>query len=224
MTRFSPPRSSAYAERLAFTAEEQQRLTLIRQRKAALSRLRSVLTSKRVQRIAAIYNPRLSNNKTISQEEFEQIELAHTFWEVWQAEDDQKIVAISEEILNGPHKRAFTLSAQEQQRITLAQQRVAALVKFRLAIMQKQLQQIALAYDPILNDCKNVTAEERTQFQLAHALLKALQANNHRQITLAWQAIKASPYSRHFILTEQIRQRIKEAESSRARQGEPPYA
>ncbi len=209
---------------IQFTIQEQQRITLAQQRSTAIQRLRSALTSKQVRRIAASYDPLLREYKTLSKEEYEQAELAHTFWEAWQTDDDQGIVAAWEEILNGPYKTNFTFTTQEQQRITLAQQRVKALIKFRLAIMHKQVQQIALAYDLILNDCKNVTAEEHAQFQLAYALIQAYQANNDCQIIIAWQAIKVSPYNGHFVLTEQIRQRIKEAENSRTRQGGAPYA
>lgn len=209
---------------IQFTPQEQQRIALAEQHTTLLRRLRNALSSQEVQLIAASYDPLLSEYKTISKDEYEQAELAHTFWEAWQADDDRAIVAAWEAIIHGPQKRAFTFTDQEKQRITLAQQRIAALVKFRLAIVQKQIQQIVLAYDPILNDCKNVMAEEHLQFQLANALIQAQQANNDQQIITAWQAIKASPYSKHFVLPEQIRQRIKEAETSGMRQGEPPHA
>jgi hypothetical protein len=202
-------RHSAHAIRLTFTAQEQQRITLARQRMTALTQFRSVLTNKSVRQIAAAYNAVLDTSKSVTYKERNLVQVARDFAQAYNTDDDQAIVAASEVIQQlADYSQSLAFDTPEEQRILLAQQRKAALVKFRQALTSKRAEQIVAAYDVILTDCKNVTQEEREQLSLAHDLLEAYQDNNDRAITIVWDDIQSSRYRNSFDLTTEEQQRI----------------
>ena len=102
----------------------------------------------------------------------------------------------------------YVVPCPERQRATLAQQRKAALLKFRLAIMSKRIRQMVADYNPILDECSNLTPSEKKQLVLARQLVQAYQSNDDKAIITAWTSIQHSPYQKSFVLTESEMQRI----------------
>jgi hypothetical protein len=74
-------------------------------------------------------------------------------------------------------------------RAELAQQRVAALGRFRGAIHTRKLAQIVNHYAPILDECKNVTKDERELFSLAQNFLRVYQLQDEDAILLSSDAL-----------------------------------
>lgn len=199
---------SHYHNNFVFSPQEQQRITRTQQLTEALEKFRQALASKQAQRIVADYNTLLDTYKGISIEERNVLHLARQFVQSSQKDDDQAIVDSSHEIQHGVYQQAFLLSEQEQQRIRLAQQRKKALIKFRMALLNKRASQIATAYDPILDDSKNVTVAEREQLELARNFLQAYQDEDDKALVESWDEIQNFSYRNAFTFTPQEQQRV----------------
>ncbi len=200
---------SAYSSRFTYTPREQQRITLARQRTAALQRFRSALTGKSIRQVVSAYDTVLDNSKSVTYEERNLLQAVRDFIQACDADDDQAIVATSETIKQSQYAQSLTFNAQEEQRILLAQQRKAALVKFRLALTNKQIEQIVAAYDPVLANCKNVTHDEREQLALAHDFLQVYQHDDDQSIINVWDTIQGSRYRIFFSFSVEEQQRVK---------------
>src|SRR5579884_3462417 len=123
----------------------------------------------------------------------------------------QALAAAWERLQEPPYQQAFVFSAQERQRAELAARRKAALLKFRLAIMNKRVQPIVAAYDPVLDGSASVTASERNLLALARQLAQAFQRDSDQAIVAAWTAIQHSSYQKSFLLTDAETQRLNRA-------------
>lgn len=208
---------ASYQQFFTLSVQEQERINKIRQGKTLLPKFRQALASKKVQQIVADYDGALDNDTTITQEERNLLRLARNFMQAYQSDDDQMLATVWEEIQEPHYRQAFIFTEQERQRAELAQQRKVALMKFRLAIMSKRVQQIVAAYSPILDGCRNVTASEQKQLMLASQLLHACQREDDKAIAAAWAAIQSSPYQKSFVLTESEMQRITLAQSRKVK-------
>jgi predicted SnoaL-like aldol condensation-catalyzing enzyme len=194
---------------LSRVTQARQAIALAQQRRLALIKFRVALMNKSVQQIADSYDAALlDSDGSITNQERGILQLAQDFVRAYRGNDDQAIVAASEEILNFSYRTHFAFSAQEKQRIELAQQRKIALVKFRMSLMSKNPQQISNSYDWILDDCKNVTVQERETVKMAKALLLAFFKNDDNAIIDAWEAIRNAPDQQAFILSQDHQQRI----------------
>ncbi|HTK09534.1 MAG TPA: hypothetical protein VL485_20355 [Ktedonobacteraceae bacterium] len=197
---------ASYQSFFQLSSQERQRIDTARLGQTALPKFRRALASGQLQQIVSDYDPLLDNDRTITQEERSLLALARNLVQAWQHDDDQEIASAWDEIQ--AHQSLFTLTAQEQQRVTLAQKRKVALVKFRMALMSKRIQQIVASYDTTLDTCNNVTASEQMQLSLARELMQAFQRDNDRDIAAAWAAIQHSPHQRFFLLTAPEMQRV----------------
>ncbi len=215
---------ASYQKLFAFNSQDLQRIQAIQQYKTALVKFRLALASKSAQQIVASYNPVLDSSRTITHEERDLLRVARDFVNAYRGNDDQAIVSAWEEIQDPRRQQFFIFTEQERQRITLAQQRKVALVKFRLAVMNKNIQQILAAYDPQLDSCSNVTQDERNLLQVARDFVQACHSNNDQEIIAAWTAIQNSPYQKSFVFTSAEVQRIALAHARGIRQGELPHA
>ncbi len=213
---------ASYQNFFTFSVHEQQRIHAIQQNKAALMKFRLALASKSAKQIVADYDVVLDGSRAISHEERDLLQVARDFVYACQGNDDQAIISAWEEMQNS--QQAFIFTEQEQQRITLAQQRKTALVKFRLAMMNKNIQQIVAAYDTVLDSCSNVTHDEHVQLALARRFVQAYQGNDDQEIIAAWTAIQNSPFQKFFVFTPPETQRIALAQARTTSQGELPHA
>ncbi len=200
---------SGYQQFFMLTPQEQQRLDTARAGQSALPKFRQALAGKNVQQIAASYDTAL--DRSITPQERNLLEAACDFVQAYQSNDDQALAAVWERMQESPYQQAFVFSAQERQRAELAAQRKAALLKFRLAIMNKRVQPIVTAYDPILDGSASVTASERNLLTLARQLAQAFQSDSDQAIVAAWTAIQHSPYQKSFLLTDAETQRLNRA-------------
>ncbi len=197
-----------HVARFTFTLQEQQRIMLARQRTTALTNFRLALASRSIQQIVTAYNTVLDSSKDITYEERSLLQVARDFVQACQSDDDLAIAAAGETIQQAQYSQSLAFNVQEEQRITLAQQRKAALDKFRAALASRRVEQLVAAYDPVLTGCKNVTQNEREQYSLAHDLLQAYQADDDQAIIAVWNDIQRSPYQQSFSLTVEEQQRI----------------
>ncbi len=199
---------ASYQTFFTFSSAEKQRINTIQRRKTALAKFRFALASQMIQQIVDAYDAVLDDYKGIAYEERMLLQLARDFVQACQNNDDQAIVLTCEEIQGPRYRQSFALTEQEQQRISLAQQRKAALIKFRLTMMNKNIQQLVAAYNPILDGCGNITQEERELVKLARSFMQAYQHDNDQAISSAWSAIQQSPQQKSFVFTAQELERI----------------
>lgn len=199
---------SSYQNFFVLSPAEQLRLRLFRQGGAALQKFHLALASGQPRQIVTDYDPLLDAHTSITADERTQLRLAQAFVQASQAEDDQALASTWEEMQATGQQQLFVLTTQEQQRIELAQRRKAALLKFRLALMGKRIQQVVADYNPILDDSHNVTAAEKQQLALARQFILAYQSDQDASILAAWTAVQNSPYRRSFLFTEMETQRI----------------
>src|SRR5579884_3370549 len=200
---------SPYQQFFMLTPQEQQRLDTARAGQSALPKFCQALAGKNAQQIAASYDTAL--DRSITPQERNLLEAARDFVQAYQSNDDQALAAVWERMQESPYQQAFVFSAQERQRAELAAQRKAALLKFRLAIMNKRVQPIVAAYDPVLDGSASVTASERNLLTLARQLAQAFQRDSDQAIVAAWMAIQHSPYQKSFLLTDAETQRLNRA-------------
>ena len=180
---------STFQKSLAFSTEEEQRLTLARQRKVTLMRFRMALGTRRPAQIAQAYEEILDSSQGMTAEEREQYALAYDFAQAYKDDDDAEMATVWEEIQKSRYQKFFVFTPEEVQRLTLARQRRDALLAFRaiLPTKGKNAQQLLAAYNPVLDNSKSITKEERERIANAQrfvsmyqAIIAALTARNNR--------------------------------------------
>lgn len=161
----------------------------------ALKRLRDALANKNTEQIVAAYDTLLIGCKNVTLEEREQVSLAHNLVQAYHSDNDQTILTVWKDIQSSRHQQIFVLTAQQEQRITLAARRMSALEQLRkvLGTGGRTAEQIVLAYDSVLDDCQQVIPDERTLVQSASRFLKmqaslldAIRADNDEQIVASY--------------------------------------
>lgn len=200
--------NASYQQFFVLSAREQEHINKFQQNKTALPKFRQALASKRVKQIVADYDSSLDDDKSITSEERNVLRLARNFVDASQANDDQALALVWDEIHTSSAAQALIFTEQERQQATLAQKRKAALLKFRMALMSKRMPHMLAAYDPVLDGCSNVTPSEQKQLSLARQWVQAYQSDDDTAILGAWTAIQRSAYQKFFILTEPEMQRI----------------
>src|SRR5205807_2412009 len=148
------------------------------------------LMSKSAQQIIANYDWILDDCKSVTAQERDILQTAKDFIQAYHRGDDQAIIAAWETIQKKSYQKFFIFTAEDQQRIKLTRRRKAALLKFRLSIISnRNIQHIVAAYDPVLDDCKNLTQGECEQLDLAQGFVQAYQSGDDQAILSAWSAI-----------------------------------
>src|ERR1019366_3933716 len=131
----------AYRLRLTFSAQEQNAIEEARQRKMAFIKLRSAISSKKLQQMATAYDGVLDTVKRVSAEERKLVRLAKDFIVASHKDDDQMIASIDADI-QAHYRNKFVFTEQEQQRVELAQKRKIALMRLRMALLSRSVQPI----------------------------------------------------------------------------------
>lgn len=198
----------SYRAHLNFTAQEQQRIALARQRKLALVKFRLGLMSKNAQQIIANYDWILDDCKSVTAQERDILQIAKDFVQAYHKGDDEAIVAIWDTIQQKSYQIFFIFTEEVQQRITFDRQRKAALTNFRQALTSKSARSIVANYDTVLDSSKAITREERDMLQAARDFVQAYQNSDDQAIVLAWEAMQDSCYQQSFIFTQEEQQRI----------------
>jgi hypothetical protein len=198
-----------YSDLLAFKQEEIKRIGEARTRREALEKLQRALQNRLVEEIAAAYDPRWINVQSLTTDEWKRVELACRLAKAYKDNDDEVILTTYQQVRD---QNLFTFTRQDQEHIDAAQRRLHALVKFRVALDSGRLQQIANAYDSILNDYKRVTGSERQLLALAQEFVAACTADDDDAIVTTYEKIKDSLYRESIAFTEGERRRIEKAE------------
>ncbi|HTK09535.1 MAG TPA: AarF/UbiB family protein [Ktedonobacteraceae bacterium] len=171
-----------------FNLEEQQRITLARQRIATLEIFRRTLNTRNIQDISNAYNPILDQASAVTADERALLQAINDFVRAYYADNDQEIITTSETITQ-LYLHALTFTLQEEQRITLAQQRINAITRFQQAVHSKLARQLLAAYDPILDTCSAFTEGQRNLLlaanrfiQMYNNIVQAIQNNKDEDI------------------------------------------
>ena len=193
---------------VAFSAEEQQRITQANQRRLALQQLRDALKSRSIEAIAAAYRPGQFTYQSLSEEERQQAEIALAFVQAYRTDDDKTMIAAHDVVENSSYHSFFVFTFQQQQRIALARQRIEALVIFHVALASRNPRRIATAYDPALDNSKHVTRDERHQLALANSFLQAYNSKDEIDLVAVYDSILASVYRTFFAFTAEEEEHI----------------
>lgn len=193
---------------VVYTAQEQQSISLARQRKIALQQLRDALTSRSVDAIATAYQPGQNTYTSLSNDERQQAEMALAFVQAYQTDEDATILTAYDAVQNSRYHDFFIFTAQQQQRIALARQRIEALVIFRVALASRIPRRIVSAYKPVLDTSKHITQDQRHQFALANSFIHAYDSDDDFSLVAAYDNIQASIHRTFFTFTTEERQRI----------------
>lgn len=138
----------------------------------------------------------------------ERVALLTDFRQAYQRDNDDQIVSTYELIEQAPDRNSFSLTAQEMQRVALAQRRKTALVALRVALQTKNIQRIVGAYDQELENSKNITPVEKERVRLAQALYRAYHLDDDDALVAVADTIQRSPFGSGLVLTEQERLRV----------------
>ncbi|QBD80587.1 hypothetical protein EPA93_33295 [Ktedonosporobacter rubrisoli] len=182
-----------HQEKLTFTPVQLQRARLAQQRRAALARFRTALNSKKLKQIVGSYDAILDRSTRLSRRERALLELARTFRRAYETDDDAALIMACDALQHSPYQGAYVLTAQEQERVRLAQSKKEALISFQIALRQGSLQAIVTAYNPLLDDNKYITRSEREQLALARSFGQAYAADNDEALVEVARALQKWP-------------------------------
>ena len=193
---------------VVFTAQEQQNISLARQRKIAMQQLRDALTSRNVDAIATVYQPGQYTYTSLSNDERQQAEMALAFVQAYKTDEDATLITAYEAVQNSQYHGFFIFTVLQQQRIALARQRIEALVIFRVALASRSPRRIVTSYDPVLDTSKYVMQNQRQQLALAISFVHASDSNDDFALVAVHDNIQASTYHAFFTFTAEEQQRI----------------
>ncbi len=176
---------SAYKPALHY----QQEVIKARKRAALLAAFNSALTTGDLFKIADAAAPEVITSKKIDPAGRAVATLAIAFAQAYRLGDENKMVDCWQEIQHSPYSAMLTIGAQERDRLKSAEQRKAAVSRFRTARYQQggrpKAHIIVSAYSPILDNNPSLNKEERELLDAArryitmyNAIRDALQKNN----------------------------------------------
>ncbi|HEU5229621.1 MAG TPA: hypothetical protein VFU49_17520 [Ktedonobacteraceae bacterium] len=192
---------------ITFTPEQRQRVAEARQRKRAEEDMRAGLQSRQVERIAQAYTV-LQRKDVLTPEERKRAELAAAFLLACDNDDDDAIIQAYASIENSPQRYALLFSEAQEQRVTLASQRIQKLAAFRRGLASRSPARIVEAYHAVLDGYNQITREERIQLALARKLAQAFEDGQEDVLLAAYTALEQSAYQAFFIFSEEEQERI----------------
>ncbi len=197
-----------YRNFFIFTQAQEHRATLIRRHNEAIERFRIALTGRSPWRLVKAYDPMLDNSTQLTATEREQLALARLLVEALRSGDDAQLLAADSALQHSPQRAFFLLTSEEKQRFAFAHQKRAALLSFRRALQSKKPREIIAAYDPILDDSKDFTQEEREQLTSARLFVNAFDTDDDEALIITDEALQRMATRNSFIITEQEQQRF----------------
>jgi len=189
-----------------FTPQQQQRLTLAKERTEALTTFRSALTSKSLRQIINAYKPVLDQSTAITLHERSQLALGLRLIKAYDHGSDDELILAADALQASPHQSVFVLTPAEQQHVANARQRKAALLKFRDALRTGLPGEIVVTYDPVLDTCKDVTPQEYIQLSLARSFVQAYKQDDDDALIRLRQELQQKNVT--FAFTAEQQQRI----------------
>lgn len=98
--------------------------------------------------------------------------------------DDKALLAAYEALALGPVGAQLSFSAEQRTRAELAERRLAALARLRMALRSRRLRAVAEADDPLLEEGTVLTPEERERLSLARRFYTALAAGDDATLVM----------------------------------------
>jgi hypothetical protein len=193
------------------TPAESQRLKEAQELKTALTNFREALKKKELHPIAQSFVPLIQQHRRLTPDERKRGELARMYLAAFDQEEDDPLLAAKAEVENFQHRDSFSLTAAQTARLELATKRRAALVKFRLALRDRWIEQIA-AGSPVLDGYKGLTSSEREQLDLASRFTRACKEENDVVLVAIRAEIGRSSYAAFFRFTEAQEQQVTQAQ------------
>lgn len=197
-----------------FTNAQKKQISQAEAHTQALEKLCKALSSGLIEQISLAYNPDQILSDRLTPDELESVKLACLLVKAFETDNDETILALDQQIQVADHRKLFSFTEQDRQRITLAQQRKRALSTFRTYLTTGNLRETANHYDPILNESKELTESEREWLHLARAFVAAFDADADGAIMAVYEKIMRSSYYDQVAFTRKERQRIQEAKES----------
>lgn len=186
-----------------------QRVEQARHTLQVLQRYRKALLTRDMPQILAAYDPLLEHIPALSEAELRCLTLTRRFAQALHLNEDSLFLQSWEELQQLPPTLRPRLDTAEQERVGQALQRKAALQHFQDVLAQQgargQAEQILSAYHPMLNDCPEITPQQRALIEAAQrfqeiraAIIPALRANEYEKALQYYD----EPLLQQFCLTE----------------------
>ncbi len=211
---------------ITFTAQEEQRIMQVRQRRREVQQVKAAIQSNAIATIAAAYTPFQRIQSYLLPQECQMMELAYKFLQAYKKNDDSALLTAFDAIQRSAYRTQLHLSQQEERRVEQARdaevQRIEqarhiqeALARLRAALASRNLTAIVAAYDPILDDSKDIAAEERSRIALARLYIEADKDQNDDDLVSVYDRIQNSPHRHWLTFTPEEEQRVKQAKDQR---------
>lgn len=159
------------------SSQQQQQLSDARQRLEALTRFRTALASKNIRQIVSSYDAILDTSTELTKAERDQYIIAARFIQAYDKNDDDAFNAVYAQLQTAPYAFIFLLTNEEQKRVKDIIARKDALEKFRASLQLGRPQDIITAYNPILDNGKQVSQQEYAQLAMARMFVQAYTKN-----------------------------------------------
>lgn len=182
---------NAYAPAQMYVRRVEQARQIIQ----ALRRFREALATREMQQIITAYDPLLDRCVALSERERRCLSLSQQFVEAMQGQDEQheRVLLLAWEGLQQlPVDVRPRVGQAEERRVALVRQRNNALQHFQAVLAQQgargQAEEIVAAYHPLLDESREITAQQRARLDAARHFLElrvlvteALQAGTYEQ-------------------------------------------
>ncbi len=184
------------------TTDQQQHVTLLQKRDAALQRFRAALTSKSPWQVTKAYDTVLDNSTQMTTREHEQLALAQLLTTALRSGNYNQLLAAESAFQQCPS--CFLLTNEERKRFAHAHEQQKAILAFRAVLQSKQPAGIVAAYLPILDTA--LTQDESEQLTLARLFVHAFLADDDEALLQVHERLQAA--HNPFIVTPTEQQRL----------------
>ncbi|QBD80786.1 hypothetical protein EPA93_34395 [Ktedonosporobacter rubrisoli] len=185
---------------LQFTDAEFERISRAEQRYSRLQAFQAALASQNLQQIVEIYQqfaPTLRTMQAFTQEQREIVRLAQNFRRGYAEDNDKLLLAAFEEIASSVYQSRLRFTAEEEQRISMAQQYAEQLRIFAKALKSNEAEQIINSYESLavhlrcqLSPAETaMVASARDYLTNYQHFQRSLQGGNEREIRQAYKRI-----------------------------------
>ncbi|HTK09533.1 MAG TPA: hypothetical protein VL485_20350 [Ktedonobacteraceae bacterium] len=203
-----------YTDIYNFLDMQKQLVAVAHNYKQATEQLQKALLQGNIVQITAAYHSPHASLKHLTPAEIQRVHLAQLLVNAYNNDDDKAILIASDEILQSGNQQFLNLTQQDQARIDLARQRLAALHDFEHALQSGRLQQIAARYHPILDTYKELGDSERDFLHIAQEFAVAFSADDDEAIAAVHEKLQRSFHHDNVAFTTEERRRIERAEAA----------
>ncbi len=182
-----------------------------RTRRAARAAWTQARQTREVAALAAAYARMQQAALPLSPSEEEQGRLATRFMTLIAAPqdqlDDEALLKAYEAIVSLPMSERLQFSPEQREQVELAERRIQALARLRMALLSRQLRRISAADDPILRDSQALRPEERERVVLARRFMTACEQQDDGALIEAADVLETA-HQGAVLLTAEERERV----------------